>query len=276
MSVLLITGCSSGIGRAVAYRALRLGFTTVATARNVEALRELEAAGCVVRSLDVTDDAERRQVMKEVASLCGPVDVLINNAGYGELGPFEEVPLSRWTRQFETNLLGPVGLIQLALPDMRSRGYGRIVNVSSMAGELVLPVGAAYHGSKYALEAASEVLRLEVSRFGIGVSLVQPGAVNSRWGDNVPPLRQYATGPYGDMVTDLERQIARRLPRGTEPDQVASAVMRAVTARHPHARYRVGREAHVLLAARRLLPAAVWAQCVRTQFPSMRNAAGAR
>lgn len=276
MAVALITGCSSGIGRAVALAAVRSGFTTIATSRNVDALHELAAAGCAIRKLDVTDDGERRQLIKEITNSHGTVDVLINNAGYGELGPCEEVTLDRWSAQFETNLFGPIGLIQLVLPGMRSSGYGRIVNVSSMAGELVLPAGAAYHGSKYALEAATEVLRLEVSRFHIGVSLVQPGAVNSRWGENISPLRQYAGGPYGDVVAEMERQIAERLPNGVAPDRVAAVVMRAVTARRPRARYRVGIDAHVLLAVRRLLPAAVWALCVRTQFPSLGNPTGLR
>jgi NAD(P)-dependent dehydrogenase (short-subunit alcohol dehydrogenase family) len=145
-----------------------------------------------------------------------------------------------------------------------------------MAGELVLPLGAAYHGSKYALEAATEVLRLEVRQFQIGVCLVQPGAVNSQWGENIPPLKQYASGAYGDMVTEMERQIATRLPRGVDPDRVAAVVMRAATARRPRARYRVGADAHVLMALRRLLPAAAWAWCVRTQFPSLRHAADSR
>jgi NAD(P)-dependent dehydrogenase (short-subunit alcohol dehydrogenase family) len=160
MPVILITGCSSGIGRAIARAAVRRGFTTIATSRNVEALGALEAEGCVIRRLDVTDDSARRDVVNELISSYGAIDVLVNNAGYGELGPCEEVPIERWGVQFETNVFGPVGLIQLVLPGMRSRGYGRIVNISSMAGELVLPVGAAYHGSKYALEAATEVLRL--------------------------------------------------------------------------------------------------------------------
>ncbi|MGW6317603.1 SDR family oxidoreductase [Streptomyces sp. NPDC055099] len=275
MTVILITGCSSGIGRSVALAAVHRGFTTIATSRDVEALEPLADAGCVVRRLDVTDDSARRQVVKELIAAYGGVDALVNNAGYGELGPCEEVPLDRWDLQFQTNVFGPVGLIQLVLPGMRARGNGRIVNVSSMAGELVLPVGAAYHGSKYALEAASEVLRLEVARFGIGVSLVQPGAVRTRWGENVPGMSRYTAGPYGDVVEEMERQMAVRLPRGVPPHRVAAAVLRAVTARRPRARYRVGTDAHVLLPLRRLLPDALWVRCVHTKFPSLRRTGGA-
>ncbi|MFE0423370.1 SDR family NAD(P)-dependent oxidoreductase [Streptomyces sp. NPDC058953] len=269
----LITGCSSGVGRAVALAAVRRGFTTVATSRDVGAMRELADAGCVVRRLDVTDATARRELVGELTDVYGAVDALVNNAGYGELGPCEEVPLERWAVQFATNVFGPVGLIQLVLPGMRARGRGRIVNVGSMAGELVLPVGAAYHGSKYALEGVSESLRLEVRRFGVRVSVVQPGAIDTRWGENVPELKAYTNGPYGDTVAEMTRQMAERLPKGVPPGKVAAAVLRAVTARRPRARYRVGPDAHVLLALRRALSANVWERCVHTKFPSLRRPA---
>jgi NAD(P)-dependent dehydrogenase (short-subunit alcohol dehydrogenase family) len=273
---MLITGCSSGIGRAIALEAVRQGFTTMATSRDTEALRALQADGCLIRCLDVADPDARQLVVDELIDAYGGVDVLVNNAGYAELGPFEDVPLTRWQVQFETNLFGPVGLIQLVLPGMRARGYGRIVNISSMAGELVLPVGAPYHASKFALEAATEVLRLEVRRFGIGVSLVQPGSVNTRLAKNMPALERYACGVYGDLVTELEQQLARRLPRGLDPSRVAAMVLRAVRARRPRTRYRVGLDAHVLMATRPLLPSELWARCLSLQFPALRPSALSR
>lgn len=276
MSVMLITGCSSGIGRAIALEAVHRGFTTVATSRDAGALHTLQARGCLTRCLDVADPGARQQVVHELIDAYGAVDVLVNNAGYAELGPCEDVPLTRWHVQFETNLFGPVGLIQLVLPGMRSRGYGRIVNISSMAGELVLPIGGPYHASKYALEAATEVLRLEVRRFGIGVSLVQPGTVNTRLAENVPTLRRYASGVYGDAVSELEQQLTRRLPRGLDASRVAATVLRAVSARRPRTRYRVGMDAHVLMAMRPLLPSGLWARCLSLQFPALRPSAGVR
>jgi NAD(P)-dependent dehydrogenase (short-subunit alcohol dehydrogenase family) len=276
MSVILITGCSSGIGRAIALSAVRKGFTTVATSRNIKMMQTLEAEGCIVRRLDVTDDSERRQVVEELIDSYGAVDVLVNSAGYGELGPCEEVPLDRWVAQFQTNLFGPVSLTQLVIPGMRSRGYGRIVNVSSMAGVLVLPVGAAYHASKYALEAAMEVLSMEVRQFGIGVSLVEPGAVNSQWFENVPELKKYAGGTYGNLATELEQLLAKRIPRGLDPDRVAAVVMHAVNARRPRVRYRVGAEAHTLIALRKLLSPGIWNRCAQVQFPSLRNSTAPR
>ncbi|MGW2544869.1 SDR family oxidoreductase [Kitasatospora sp. NPDC001574] len=271
--MVLITGCSSGIGRAVALRAVRAGFTTVATARKPESLAELEAAGCLVRALDVTDAEARHRVVEELDEKHGGVDALVNNAGYGELGPFEEVPLDRWDRQFQTNVFGPVALTQLVLPGMRERGYGRIVNVSSLAGKIVLPVGAAYHASKFALEAAMEALWLEVHRFGIEVSLVLPGAVNSRWADNVPKQDEYASGAYGDLVSELARQMAERLPRGASVEYASSVVMRALTESRPRLRYPVGADARVLLPLSRMVPARLWSAWVRSHFPSIRHPA---
>ncbi|MER5350180.1 SDR family oxidoreductase [Kitasatospora sp. NPDC002551] len=271
--VVLITGCSSGIGRAVALRAVRAGFTTVATARRPESLAELEAAGCLVRALDVTDDEARRRVVAELDERYGGVDALVNNAGYGELGPFEEVPLDRWDRQFQTNVLGPVALAQLVLPGMRARGHGRIVNVSSLAGKIVLPVGAAYHASKFALEAAMEGLWLEAHRFGIEVSLVLPGAVNSSWAANVPEQKEYASGVYGDLVSELTREMTKRLPRGSSVEYASSVVMRALTDRRPRLRYPVGLDARLLLPVSRLVPGRLWSAWVRSHFPSMKRPA---
>ncbi|MFE9427430.1 SDR family oxidoreductase [Kitasatospora sp. NPDC006697] len=269
--VVLITGCSSGIGRAVALRAVRAGFTTVATARRPETLADLEAAGCLVRALDVTDDESRRKVVAELEERFGGVDALVNNAGYGELGPFEEVPLDRWDRQFQTNVFGPVALAQLVLPGMRARGHGRIVNVSSLAGKIVLPVGAAYHASKFALEAAMEGLWLEVQRFGVDVSLVLPGAVNTKWAANVPEQQEYASGAYGDLVAELAREMAKRLPRGASVEYASSVVMRALTDPRPRLRYPVGLDAKLLLPVSRLVPGRLWSAWVRSHFPSMRR-----
>jgi NAD(P)-dependent dehydrogenase (short-subunit alcohol dehydrogenase family) len=177
MTVALVTGCSTGIGRAAALQLHRAGVTTVATARSLRTLDELADAGCTVLELDVTDDAGRRACVDEVTARHGGVDVLVNNAGYAEMGPVEQVPLDAWRRQLETNVLGPVALSQLVLPAMRAAGRGRIVNVSSMGGEITFPGGGAYHASKHALEALSDALRVEVRPFGVRSSWCSRG----RW-----------------------------------------------------------------------------------------------
>src|SRR5438105_9793939 len=149
----LITGCSSGIGRATAERLARNGCTVYATARKPESIADLEGAGCRLLALDVTDEDSMAAAVRQVEEAEGAVGVLVNNAGYSQSGPVEEVPLEDVRRQFETNVFGLVRLCQLALPGMRRQGWGRIVNVSSMGGKLVFPGGGFYHGTKHAVEA---------------------------------------------------------------------------------------------------------------------------
>ena len=266
MTVALVTGCSTGIGRATALQLQRAGTTTVATARSVSSLDELAAAGCTVLPLDVTDDDSRRACVAAVQARHGQVDVLVNNAGYAEMGPVEQVPLDAWRRQLETNVVGPVALTQLVLPGMRAAGRGRIVNVSSMGGEITFPGGGAYHASKYALEALSDALRVEVRPFGISVVLVQPGPVATAFGDNAADLTVYDRGPYGGLARALDKAIREQTPKGTSPDAVARVVVRAATGPRPRARYRVGAVSRGLVLGRRVVPDRAWDALMRSQF----------
>ena len=179
----LITGCSSGIGRATALDLARSNRPVYATARRLDTLTELERAGCRILPLDVTDDESMRAAVGVVESECGAVGALVNNAGYAVYGPVEQVPIDDVRRQFETNVFGLARLTQLVLPAMRARRSGTIVNVSSMGGRVTLPGGAFYHASKYALEAISNALRFEVAPFGIAVVVVEPGPVDTPWND---------------------------------------------------------------------------------------------
>jgi NAD(P)-dependent dehydrogenase (short-subunit alcohol dehydrogenase family) len=277
MTVALVTGCSTGIGRAAALQLHRAGVTTVATARSLRTLDELADAGCTVLELDVTDDAGRRACVEEVTARHGGVDVLVNNAGYAEMGPVEQVPLDAWRRQLETNVLGPVALSQLVLPGMRAAGRGRIVNVSSMGGEITFPGGGAYHASKYALEALSDALRVEVRPFGVQVVVVQPGPVATSFGDNAADLGVYDRGPYGGLSRALARAIHEQTPRGSAPEAVARVVVRAATTRRPATRYRVGAMSRGLVLGRRVVPDRTWDALMRSQFrdpgPAVRTAA---
>ncbi len=179
----LITGCSSGIGRAAAISLHAAGLTVYATARQVDALAGLARQGIHTLALDVTDEASTMEAVTAVEEAAGPVGVLVNNAGYGLYGPVEQLPMDEIRRQFETNFFGLVRLTQLVLPGMRRRGRGRILNVSSMGGRITLPGGAFYHASKYAVEALSDALRMEVAQFGIDVVLIEPGPVKTPWND---------------------------------------------------------------------------------------------
>ena len=173
----LVTGCSSGIGRATAERLAAAGFTVYASARRLDAVEGL--AGCRPLQLDVTDEASMQAAVARIAQDEGAVGVLVNNAGYSQSGAVEGVPPAEAHRQFETNVFGPMRLTQLVLPGMREQRWGRIVNVSSMGGELTFPGGGWYHASKHALEALSDALRFELAGFGIDVVVIQPGLIRT-------------------------------------------------------------------------------------------------
>ena len=208
MKVVLITGCSSGIGQAAARRLNRAGHVVYASARRPETLAGLATEGCRTLPLDVTDEDSMVAAVGRVEQEQGRLDVLVNNAGYGLYGPVEQLEPAELRRQFETNVFGLVRLCQLVLPGMRARRSGRIVNVSSMGGRTTLPGGGAYHGSKYAVEAISDVLRLEVRRFGIDVVLIEPGVVRTPWSEQALQ-HQAAAGPSSEGRTTIRTRRTR-------------------------------------------------------------------
>lgn len=199
--VVLITGCSSGIGRATAERLARAGWTVYATARRLGSIAELEAAGCHLLELDVTDEAAMQAAVEAVERAAGAVGVLVNNAGYSLSCAIESVPLDEVRRQFETNVFGLVRLSQLVLPGMRRQGFGRIVNVSSMGGRLTFPGGGYYHATKHAVEALSDAL----PRHRLGTPLHRPA----------PPNSPIASGTRCSRERSLSR--SRRAPEIARP-----------------------------------------------------------
>ena len=276
----LITGCSTGIGRATALRLAKAGHTVYATARKVEAIQDLAAAGCKVLALDVCDEASMRAAVATVEAEQGAVGVLVNNAGYGSEGPVEEVPMSEVRRQFETNVFGLVQLTKLVLPGMRKQGFGEVVNLSSMGGRMTLPGGGFYHATKYAVEAISDALRFEVQGFGIDVVIIEPGPIKTEFGDTAI-ARVAALGgadsPYKDFLAVLQRQIrdAYEGPMGrlaADADAVAQAIESAITASRPKTRYVITAAAHVMMSLRRWLGDRGWDAMMRTQFPQPKGA----
>jgi NAD(P)-dependent dehydrogenase (short-subunit alcohol dehydrogenase family) len=266
----LVTGCSSGIGRATALRLARAGHVVYATARRPETLDELAQAGCRVMALDVTVEESMRSAVAAVEDAHGSVGVLVNNAGYGQYGAVEEVAIDDARRQFETNVFGLARMCQLVLPAMRAAGRGRIVNVSSMGGRLTFPGGGFYHASKYAVEALSDALRFEVAPFGVAVSIVEPGLIRSSFGDVAHASHPDADdGPYAGFTAGSRAAIAGaysgRLAAG--PEAVARAIERAATAHRPRTRYRVTLGARVLITARRVLPDVAWDAAMARSFP---------
>src|SRR3954463_518450 len=179
----LITGCSTGIGRGTAERLAGHGWTVYATARRPESISDLEAKGCKTLALDVTDEASMQAAVRAVEEAEGAVGALVNNAGYSQSGAVESVPIDDVRRQFETNVFGLVRMCQLVLPQMRAQGWGRIVNISSMGANLTFPGGGFYHATKTAVNAISDALRYEVAGFGIGVTIIEPGLIKTEFGN---------------------------------------------------------------------------------------------
>jgi short-subunit dehydrogenase len=294
----LITGCSSGIGRAAAISLHAAGLTVYATARQVDALAGLARQGIHTLALDVTDEASMTHAVAAVEGAAGPVGVLVNNAGYGLYGPVEQLPMDEIRRQFETNFFGLVRLTQLVLPGMRRRGRGRILNVSSMGGRITLPGGAFYHASKHAVEALSDALRMEVAQFGIDVVLIEPGPVKTPWNDVAAASLSAATpaatsarpggggpgdgdgGPGGsaadgDPYATYKAAVGASFGRtqagvvgrfGSTSEDIAKVITRAVTARRPRARYLINPVAKSLVAMNQVLPDRAYDSIMRRQY----------
>ncbi|MDP9133869.1 MAG: oxidoreductase [Actinomycetota bacterium] len=270
----LITGCSTGIGRATAERLAAKGHTVYATARRPESIADLEAKGCRTLALDVTDEASMQAAVEAVEDAEGAVGALVNNAGYSQSGAVESLDLDAVRAQFETNVFGLVRMCQLVLPGMRRQGSGRIVNISSMGGKLVFPGGGAYHATKHAVEAFSDALRFEVKGFGVDVAIVEPGLIKTEFANAATTaLNDGAAGdgPYGAFnqqvavatVGAYEGPAARL---GGGPETVAKAIEKAIVKRRPRIRYKVTPSARIVLGQRALFTDRMWDAFVGTQF----------
>jgi NAD(P)-dependent dehydrogenase (short-subunit alcohol dehydrogenase family) len=266
--VILITGSSSGIGRATATYAAARGHRVFATARKPEDLADFSRPGSIdVLALDVTDAASIERAVAEVLRRSARLDALVNNAGYAQYGSVEDVTLPDWRRQYDVNVFGAVAAIQAALPALRKSGGGTIVNVSSVGGKISIPFAAPYCSSKHALEAISDALRVEVAPFGIRVVLVEPGPIATRFGDRaraeVEPILQ-KPGPYKAFYADAERAMNEDFQRGLLPPEAAARVIvKSIESRRPRTRYRVTLMAKFSIPARRFLPDRLFDRAMR-------------
>jgi NADP-dependent 3-hydroxy acid dehydrogenase YdfG len=268
----LITGCSTGIGRATAERLARSGLTVYATARRLDSIADLQQAGCRTLALDVTDEQSMRAAVGALEEADGAVGALVNNAGYSQSGAVETVALDDVRKQFETNVFGLLRMCQLVLPGMRREGRGRIVNLSSMGGKLTFPGGGIYHATKYAVEAISDALRFEVRGFGVHVSVIEPGLIKTSFADTAVGSVSEGDGPYAQFNSAVQASTAGVYDSalgklGGGPDTVAKAIERAITARRPRTRYRVTASARFFMTQRALLPDRAWDAVVGTSFP---------
>lgn len=253
----LITGASSGIGRASAALFARRGWRVAATMRTPH--DDLPEGRVIAPRLDVTDPDSIAAAVAETRAAFGPIDVVVNNAGFAVNGPVEATTKAQRGRQFEVNLFGPIAVMDAVLPEMRARGTGTIVNVSSVAGRIGLPGAPLYHASKFALEGLTEAMRFELRPFGVRLKLVEPGAIAT---DFLTRSAEWAEHPdYAAWTHRLKTGTERFARSGSlaRPEPVAATILRAATDRSDRLRY--PSRSMGFLTASRLLPDAVlrWA-----------------
>jgi short-subunit dehydrogenase len=265
--IALVTGATSGIGEATAYRLQARGYVVFGVGRNPVALDRLQTRGVKAHTLDVTDESAVAQLVEELHTDYGRVDVLVNSAGFPLASPLEQVALSDLRSLFETNVVATLHLSQAVLPGMRTRGAGTIVNIGSTGGRFTTPGAGAYHISKYGVEALSLALRAEVAQFGVHVVLIDPTGVRTRFvAAQLEATRSYADhDPYGEFkrrYDETTRKLTELPGMMVDADTVARAVVRAVEAKNPKPRYIVGASGKASVLARLLLTDRMWERVV--------------
>lgn len=244
---LLITGVSSGFGRALAQEALAVGHKVIGTVRSAQAKHEFESLSAHAawgRVLDVTDFDAIDGVVAEIEAGIGPIDVLVNNAGYGHEGIMEESPLAEMRQQFDVNVFGAVAMMKAVLPFMRKRRRGHILNITSMGGYITMPGIAYYCGSKFALEGISEALGKEVKPFGIAVTAVAPGSFRTDWAGRSMTRTPRSIADYDDIFNPIRKAREEKSGKQSgDPRKAAHAMLAAIAADRPPAHLLLGSDA---------------------------------
>lgn len=265
--IVIVTGASAGIGEAAARRLANEGATVVIAARRgdrLEALkREIESAAgrALAVAGDVTSPQDRERLVSETMRAFGRIDGLVNNAGFGQRGPIELVPVEAIRQNFETNLFSLIALSQLVIPIMRAQKNGRIVNVSSVAGRIARPLSSVYDATKHALEAISDGMRGELAPFGISVVVIEPGFIITEFlgvANEISRETIEHAGPYAESFEKLSGVIQRLRKRAGRPEDIAEVIFKALSARSPRTRYAAPGHARFALAVKRLLPSRVF------------------
>ena len=259
----IITGASAGIGEASAKWAAREGASVVLVARRKDRLdqlkREIESAGgrAIAVTADITSEDDRRRIIAEAIGAFGKIDALVNNAGYGQRGPIEMVPIESIRANFETNLFSLIALTKLVIPMMRERGYGRIVNISSVAGRIARPLSSVYDATKHALEAISDGLRGELSLFGVKVVVIEPGFILTEFlrtaNENARAIMEQES-VYRPFFEGFAAGYGRLRKMAGSSDDIAALVVEALASAKPRARYAAPRHARIALLLKRVLP----------------------
>jgi short-subunit dehydrogenase len=270
--VALVTGASSGIGADTALRLKEAGYTVYGAARRTDRMSVLEDAGVHILRLDVTDEDSIRMAVDSIVRQSGRIDLLVNNAGYGSYGSVEDVPMDEARSQIDVNVFGLARLTQLVLPHMRAQRGGTVINISSMGGKLVTPLGGWYHASKYAVEALSDALRMETRQFGINVVVVEPGSIRTEWGQiAAQTLRETSSkGAYSTLADGVATTLAASSQPNarmtTAPSVIGKTIVKIANARRPRTRYRVGFGSAPTIFLRWLLPDRAFDAVIRRAF----------
>jgi NAD(P)-dependent dehydrogenase (short-subunit alcohol dehydrogenase family) len=257
--VAVVTGSSSGIGLETALLLARSGFQTYATMRNLKKsqniteIANIENLPLTVIQLDVDDDRSVKDAISPIVTENKRIDVLVNNAGYGLFSPIEDVTLSQVKEQFETNFFGVVRVTREVLPIMRKQRKGTIVNVSSGAGRVGIPVLSAYAATKFALEGFSESMRYELKEWGINIVIIEPGAIKTKVFENVKTgdVRSSSESPYADLIERASKGFGKMMDNSSAPKLVAEAILNAITSKEPEIRYVVGDDAEYMMKIRK-------------------------
>lgn len=245
----MITGCSSGLGRALAVEFARKGHTVFATARHVEDIADLASQRITILPLDVTDASSISAAVQRIWERTGRIDMLVNNAGFGLMGPLAEIPLGEVRRQLEINVVGPLAMVQGVIPYMVKQGGGRIVNVGSASGVLTTPFAGAYSASKAALHSLSDAMRMEMAPFGIGVITLQPTKIASKFGDTAARLLRELLPPsslYLPIFEFMKKRALASQSGAAEATHIARQIVRAVTRKRPRRLIRLGENSWIM------------------------------
>jgi NAD(P)-dependent dehydrogenase (short-subunit alcohol dehydrogenase family) len=261
LSVAVVTGSSSGIGLAASLALAKYGYLTYATMRNlakrdsIQSVAEKQHLPIRTVQLDVTNENSVKNAIQSILSESGRIDLLVNNAGYGVTGAFEDIGIDEIKALYETNVFGVIRVTQAVLPIMRKQGSGRIINISSGAGRIGYPGGSAYVSSKFALEGLSESMAFEVEQFGIKTVLVEPGFIRTNFAENIVTSKkaQDPNSPYSQMMMQMKSSSHRRrmIENAPDADLVASVIVEAATAREPNLRYLAGEDVQQMVGAKK-------------------------
>ncbi|CTQ54255.1 Putative ketoacyl reductase [Roseibium album] len=273
----LVTGASSGMGKDIAFKLINEGLTVYVAARRIDKMRDLEQAGARLIAMDISKEDEVTAAVDLITRESGGVGILVNNAGFGMYGAIEDTAIQDARYQFEVNLFGLARLTQMLLPAMRDHKFGKIINLSSIGGKIYSPLGGWYHATKHALEGWSDCLRLEVEQFGINVVLIEPGLIQTEFGDVVmePMLERSGSGAYSELANANAKAVVGAYKDGvaSPPGVITELVLKAVRSAKPQTRYHGGKMATMLLFFRRWLSDRAFDKLIMSQVTRMMKGA---